>query len=100
MKKRITTYSVVILMLIAALAMESTHGKLHFLKHFERTTIWLPVLSSSLSGIVFIRIRNRNIYRARRTAPRVVQQLTYSFDGLATTSLSKGSFHVQSNCAG
>jgi hypothetical protein len=92
----------VVLMLIlstASLAAEFTRSKLHFPKHFDPTGTWLPVLSSSLSGVIFIRVRNRNVYRTIRTAAKNAQQLTNSFNGLGTGDRTKGSFHVQSNRA-
>ena len=100
--RRKVIHAVVLLMLIlfsAGIAGEFTSSKLHFPTHFDPAGIWLPVLSSSLSGVVFIRVRNRNTYRTIRTAPKGVQQLTNSFNGLATAHLTKGSFHVESNRA-
>jgi hypothetical protein len=83
----------------AGIAAEFPHSKLHFLRHFDLTGIWLPVLSSSLSGLVFVRVRNRKTYRTSRTAPKDVQRLTNAFNGLATEVRTKGSSHVQSNRA-
>jgi hypothetical protein len=61
--------AVVLLMLIlfsAGLAAGFTRTKLHFPTHFDPTGIWLPVLSCGVSGVVFIRVRNRNTYRTVR----------------------------------
>jgi len=94
--------AVVFLMLIlfgAGVAAEFRRSKLHSPTHFNPTGIWLPVLSSSLSGLVFIRVRNRNIYRTVCTATNEVRQLANSINGLAMEERTKGSLHVQSNRA-
>jgi hypothetical protein len=100
--RRKVIHTVVVLMLIlfsAGMAAGLTRSKLRFPTHFDQTGIWLPVLSSSLSGLIFIRVRNRNIYRTIRKVAKDVQQSTNSFGGLAKGDRTKGSFHVQSNFA-
>lgn len=102
MSSRRKVIYVVVLMLVlstAGLAAGLTSSKLHFPKHLDPTGIWLPVLVGSLSGVVFIQVRNRSIYRTIGAARNDSQQLKNSVDASRTGDLTKGSFNAQSNRA-
>ena len=97
--RRKVIYIIVMMLVLssAGLAAGFARGKLHFPKHLDPTGTWLPVLSSSVSGAAFIQVRNRNIYRTLRRAPKNARQLKNSVEGSGSEEMAKGSFHVQSN---
>jgi hypothetical protein len=72
-RRKVITAVVLLILFSAAIAALFARRELDFTTYFDPTGIWLPVLSSGVSGVVFIWVRNRNTYRTVRTAPKHVQ---------------------------
>jgi hypothetical protein len=45
-----------------------THGNRALVSHFDASGLWVPILASSLAGLIFVQLRNRNIYQTAKTS--------------------------------
>jgi len=54
-----------------ALCLPAFAQEKHYLRELDPTGLWVPVLSSSLAGLVYVRFKNRTAYQMRGAPSRL-----------------------------